>query len=74
MGLGAYFAYVRHPFALAAPDTGAGAGHARPALLMLPGTMFRPAGEPEGSRELRIAFANADRAGIATLFRPARRR
>ncbi|SFR04096.1 aminotransferase [Poseidonocella sedimentorum] len=68
LGLGAYFAYVRHPFdipsdALAqrlVPDAG---------LLLLPGTMFRPDGDAAGARELRIAFANADRAGIAELFR-----
>jgi len=67
LGCGAYFAYAEHPFALAAPDlarrlvTEAG-------VLMLPGTMFMPAEDPAGARQLRIAFANVDRAGIADLL------
>lgn len=67
-GLGAYFAYVRHPFDLTASETcqrlvrDAG-------LLLLPGTMFRPADDPNGAREIRIAFANADASGIQTLFK-----
>ncbi|MFN2306083.1 MAG: aminotransferase [Paracoccaceae bacterium] len=67
LGVGAYFAYVRHPFDLPsdrlAPRLVAEAG-----VLLLPGTMFRPASDPAGARELRIAFANVDRAGIAELF------
>jgi aspartate/methionine/tyrosine aminotransferase len=67
MGCGAYFAYLRHPFALPsdelAPKLVREAG-----ILLLPGTMFRPADDPAGARELRLAFANADRAQIATLF------
>jgi hypothetical protein len=35
---------------------------------MLPGTMFQPEGAAAGQRQLRIAFANVDTAGIATLF------
>jgi aspartate/methionine/tyrosine aminotransferase len=62
-GCGAYFAWVEHPWPLPSPDLArrlvAGAG-----VLLLPGTMFRPEG---GERELRIAFANVDRAGIAAL-------
>ena len=38
------------------------------AILMLPGTMFQPAGSPDGTRQLRIAFANIDRTGVARLF------
>lgn len=66
-GCGAYFAYARHPFDLPAPEA---ARHllARAGVLMLPGTMFRPAGDPEGARELRIAFANADHAQIGDLM------
>jgi hypothetical protein len=30
--------------------------------------MFRPVGYPEGRRDVRIAFAYADRCGISTLF------
>jgi len=38
------------------------------AVLALPGTMFMPADDPAGERQLRIAFANIDRSGINTLF------
>ncbi len=66
-GLGAYFAYFEHPFAESsaalAPDL-----VRRQGVLMLPGTMFRPETDPAGRRELRIAFANVDRAGLETLF------
>ena len=34
---------------------------------MLPGTMFMPEADPQGARHFRIAFANADRDGIARL-------
>lgn len=65
-GCGAYFAWVRHPFAQSsaelAPRLVAEAG-----LLMLPGTMFMPEGDPEGAAHFRIAFANADPAGIAAM-------
>ena len=67
MGAGAYFAYLRHPFAepsdLLAPRLVREAG-----VLALPGTMFMPQDDPEGGRQFRIAFANVDRAGIETLF------
>ena len=36
---------------------------------MLPGTMFQPEGSAEGKRQIRIAFANVDHAGIAETFR-----
>jgi aspartate/methionine/tyrosine aminotransferase len=36
---------------------------------MLPGTMFQPEGSEAGKRQIRIAFANADAAGIAEMFR-----
>ena len=39
------------------------------AILMLPGTMFQPEGNADGERQLRIAFANIDIAGIAEMFR-----
>ncbi len=38
-------------------------------VLMLPGTMFMPESDPAGGRQMRIAFANVDRAGIAELAR-----
>ncbi|MEO0370812.1 MAG: aminotransferase [Pseudomonadota bacterium] len=66
-GLGAFFAYVRHPYAMSsdalAPTLVREAG-----VLLLPGTMFYPEGDPRAPHELRIAFANIDRAGIKTLF------
>jgi len=31
--------------------------------------MFMPEEDPAGSRQVRVAFANIDRAGIDTLFR-----
>ncbi|SEK75368.1 Aspartate/methionine/tyrosine aminotransferase [Roseivivax marinus] len=67
MGVGAYFAYLAHPFDIAsdalARDLVREAG-----VLLLPGTMFRPEGDPAGAREVRIAFANVDADQIATLF------
>jgi aspartate/methionine/tyrosine aminotransferase len=66
LGCGAYFAYVAHPFDMAS-DTLAKRLVQDAGLLMLPGTMFNPAGA--GLRELRIAFANVDRTGIAEVFR-----
>ena len=68
LGCGAYFAYAEHPFALPS-DQLAKRLVTDAAVLMLPGTMFQPAGAPDGKRQLRIAFANIDTAGIAELFR-----
>ncbi|WP_170399203.1 aminotransferase [Ruegeria arenilitoris] len=67
LGLGAYFAYFEHPFDIPSdelarrlvPEAG---------ILLLPGTMFMPDDDPAGKRQVRIAFANLDRAGIAQLF------
>jgi aspartate/methionine/tyrosine aminotransferase len=68
LGCGAYFAYVRHPFALASHEL-ARRLVAEQSLLVLPGTMFGPTladgGDGGPERELRIAFANADAAGVA---------
>jgi len=68
LGCGAYFAYVRHPFAESAADLAPRLVR-EAALLMLPGTMFRPEDDASGARELRIAFANLDSDGIAEMFR-----
>ena len=68
LGCGAYFAYAEHPFAAASPDV-ARAILAQQAVLMLPGTMFMPDTDPGGARQMRIAFANVDAAGIAALFK-----
>ncbi|MDK3072480.1 aminotransferase [Sedimentitalea sp. JM2-8] len=66
-GLGAYFAYVQHPFDI--PSDQLAKSLVRNAgILALPATMFAPAGDAAGQRHLRIAFANLDRPGIGTLF------
>ncbi|MGL4234894.1 aminotransferase [Tabrizicola sp.] len=68
LGCGAYFAYVEHPF-----DEPSDALCKRlvteASLLMLPGTMFQPEGSAAGKRQIRIAFANVDVAGIAEVIR-----
>ena len=67
LGLGAYFAYLEHPFDIASDEL---AKHlvAEAGILLLPGTMFMPAHAANGKRQIRIAFANLNRAGIAELF------
>ena len=71
LGCGAYFAYAAHPFG-APSDAVARDLVAHASVLTLPGTMFGPRREAGGSGRaeatLRIAFANADRSGIAALF------
>ncbi len=67
LGCGAYFAYVEHPFALPSPELARRLVQEQ-AVLMLPGTMFQPDSHPEGQRQFRIAFANADVAGIGAMF------
>jgi aspartate/methionine/tyrosine aminotransferase len=57
LGCGAYFAYVQHPFATPSPTLAQDLVR-KSSLLALPGTMFRPKDDPNGARELRIAFAN----------------
>ncbi|WP_300066322.1 aminotransferase [uncultured Ruegeria sp.] len=67
LGLGAYFAYLEHPFDMPSDELArrlvSDAG-----ILLLPGTMFRPDHDPAGKRQVRIAFANLDREGIGLLF------
>jgi len=65
-GAGAYFAFALHPFDLPS-DILAKRLVAEAGILLLPGTMFAPDGDPRGPRSLRIAFANVDAAGIGTL-------
>ncbi|MCV6596164.1 MAG: aminotransferase [Mangrovicoccus sp.] len=65
-GCGAYFAYMRHPFDLPSNEL-APLLVQRTGILALPGSMFRPASDGSGARELRLAFANIDREGIAKL-------
>lgn len=66
-GVGAYFAYLQHPFDIAS-DQLAQQLVRDASVLLLPGTMFTPTDDPAGASHLRIAFANVDRAGITTLF------
>lgn len=58
-GCGAYFAWAEHPWQISsaelAPRLVREAG-----VLLLPGTMFMPEGDPDGARHVRIAFANVD--------------
>ncbi len=67
LGCGAYFAYVKHPFAMSSADL-APLLVKEAGVLLLPGTMFMPPDLPGGESQLRIAFANIDRAGVETLF------
>ena len=67
LGCGAYFAYLQHPFAMASDEL-AKKLVAEAGVLLLPGTMFMPDGDPAGARQMRVAFANVDRAGIGQLF------
>jgi aspartate/methionine/tyrosine aminotransferase len=67
MGLGGYFAYVAHPFSLSSADLAPRLVR-EAGVLCLPGTMFCPADDPAGARQLRIAFANLDAGGLRVLF------
>ena len=68
MGLGAYFAYMQHPFAASSADIAPKLVQ-EAGILCLPGTMFWPDGASQGAQQLRIAFANLDAAGIAELYK-----
>ncbi|GAB1363173.1 aminotransferase [Rhodobacter sp.] len=68
LGCGAYFAYVEHPFDMAS-DALCKRLVDDCAILMLPGTMFQPENSAAGKRQIRIAFANVDAAGIDEMFR-----
>ena len=59
LGVGAYFAYVQHPFSLASNELCEKLVDDL-AILTIPGTMFFPEGYETGKRQLRIAFANKD--------------
>ena len=63
--LGAYFAYVRHPFTGLPGARVAEALAAERGVLVLPGSFFGPGQEDH----VRIAFANVDRDGLAELPR-----
>lgn len=69
---GAYFAFLDHGFD-APSDVVAQRLVADQSLLVLPGTMFAPrreeGGDGDAERTLRLAFANADAAGLAETLR-----
>lgn len=67
LGLGAYFAYLQHPFAESAADL-APRMVSDCGVLCLPGTMFAPDTDRSGMQQLRIAFANLDASGIKGMF------
>ncbi|NOD75524.1 aminotransferase [Ruegeria sp. HKCCD4332] len=67
LGLGAYFAYLEHPFEMASDEL-ARRLVAEAGVLLLPGTMFMPDHDPAGKRQVRVAFANLNRAGLGQLF------
>ncbi len=62
-GIGAYFAYLTHPYT-APSDAVAKALVQEASLLVLPGTMFGPEGDRLARTGLRLAFANADASGL----------
>jgi aspartate/methionine/tyrosine aminotransferase len=66
LGCGAYFAYVAHPFGTGGPALARRLVQ-EAGVLMLPGTMFAPDDDAAAAGQMRIAFANVDRAGIGAL-------
>ncbi len=67
LGCGAYFAYMQHPYDM--PSDELARKLVRDAgVLLLPGSMFQPENDPDGARQLRVAFANVDPPGINRLF------
>lgn len=66
-GAGAYFTYVDHPFDLPSDEI-ARRLVSEAGVLMLPGTMFTPAGDADGQQQMRIAFANLKVDGIGRLI------
>jgi len=67
MGCGAYFAYMKHPFDMPSDEL-AKRLVSDVSVLLLPGTMFTPKEDVSGQSQVRVAFANIDRAGIEDLF------
>ena len=67
VGLGAYFAYLEHPFDISATELAKQLVE-EAGVLALPGSMFLPEGDDCGRRHLRIAFANISAEMIVVLF------
>jgi aspartate/methionine/tyrosine aminotransferase len=68
MGAGAYFAYMQHHYDMPSTQL-AKQLVTKVGVLLLPGTMFTPQGDSDGKRQVRVAFANLDRAGINAMFK-----
>jgi aspartate/methionine/tyrosine aminotransferase len=68
LGIGAYFAFARHPYDEDS-DVLAKRLVNEQSLLLLPGTFFAPEGDTAARQTMRIAFANVDSAGIAETAR-----
>jgi len=72
LGSGAYFAYAEHPFDISSEEVAKKLVREQ-SLLILPGTMFIPdlthGGDGTAEKTLRIAFANADQAGLDEMFK-----
>ncbi len=68
LGLGAYFAFVSHPFDASSEEVARRLVQDA-SILALPATMFAPPLDPICRKGLRIAFANIDRTEIAELAR-----
>jgi len=66
LGVGAYFAYMKHPYEMAS-DVLAKRLVSEASVLALPGTMFTPSGDALGQQSIRIAFANIDADEIGVL-------
>ncbi|WP_294925664.1 aminotransferase [uncultured Paracoccus sp.] len=66
-GCGAYFAWARHPWGLSSAELAQRLVR-EAGVLLLPGTMFMPEGDPTGHQHVRIAFANVDADAIAELM------
>ena len=62
-GIGAFFAYLKHPYAVPSDQVAKDLVHSA-GLLVLPGTMFGPDGDARAKQSLRLAFANADADGL----------
>ncbi len=68
LGIGAYFAFVRHPFDEPAEALAKRLVHEQ-SLLILPGTFFAPEGDRAAQQTMRIAFANVGTDAIAETAR-----
>ncbi|MEM9270527.1 MAG: aminotransferase, partial [Pseudomonadota bacterium] len=71
LGTGAYFCYLAHPFETPSNQVARRLLEDQ-SILCLPGTMFGPnlaqGGDGRPERQLRVAFANADAAGLDELI------